>query len=118
MRYVVDSHLHGDHAMGNEAYPEAFGGNVEVISSVKTREWLEKLGVPRMQETLDALPKQIADLRSRREATHDEAERASLATHIEGLEAYLKEMTPPRVTLPTMTFDRRLVIHRGGRRST
>ena len=24
-------------------------------------------------------------------------------------------MTPPRVTLPTMTFDRRLVLHRGGR---
>ena len=24
-------------------------------------------------------------------------------------------MTPPRVTLPSMTFERRLVIHRGGR---
>ena len=101
--------------MGNEAYPEVFGAGVEVISSVKTREWLEKLGVPRMQETLDGLPKQIAELRARREASRDESERAALGAHIEGLEAYLREMTPARVTLPTMTFDHRLVIHRGGR---
>jgi cyclase len=71
--------------------------------------------VPRMQETLDGLPKQIADFRALLEKSQDESKRAALRVHIEGLEAYLKEMRPARVTLPTVTFDHRLVIHRGGR---
>ena len=49
------------------------------------------------------------------ELSKDESERAILKAHIEGLEEYRKEMAPPRLSLPSMTFERRLVLHRGGR---
>jgi glyoxylase-like metal-dependent hydrolase (beta-lactamase superfamily II) len=76
---------------------------------------MEKLGLSRLKDSIDDVPKQVAVLRSKLETSKDASERAILTAHIEGLEEYKKEMTPPRVTLPSMTFERRLVIHRGGR---
>ena len=69
-----------------------------------------------MQNTLDGLLKQIADLRSCQDSSRDESERAALSAHIEGIEAYVREIAArTRHASPTMTFDHRLVIHRGGR---
>lgn len=117
VRYVINSHFHWDHAQGNLAYPKAFGQSTEVISSTSTREWMAREGASRLRESLAALPKRIADLRTQLAAAKIDGERASLTEQIRQLEAYSKEMNPPekQITLPTITFSERLVIHRGGR---
>jgi glyoxylase-like metal-dependent hydrolase (beta-lactamase superfamily II) len=68
-----------------------------------------------LKESLNDVPRQVAQLRSKLETSKDESERSILRAHIEGLEEYRKEMTPPRVSLPSLTFERQLIIHRGGR---
>jgi glyoxylase-like metal-dependent hydrolase (beta-lactamase superfamily II) len=116
VRYVVNSHFHWDHAQGNLAYPEAYGAQTQIVSSTGTREWLEREGVKRLRESLDSLPKQIADLKKQVASAKKDADRKLLAAQVAELEAYLREMTPPekQIKLPTLTFERRLVMHQGG----
>jgi cyclase len=119
VRYVIDSHFHWDHAQGNLAYPDAFGANVEVISSTATRDWLRREGERRLRESLAGLPAQIAELRKQAESAKVRADgtHPRLLARIAEMESYLKEMSPPAkpITLPTMTFSDRLVLHRDGK---
>jgi len=117
VRYCINSHFHWDHAQGNIAYPDAFGPRTEIISSTATREWLAREGAPRLRQSLESLPKQIAERRAQLASAKTDAERERLTETIAQMEAYLKEMNPPekQIALPTITFDQRLIIHHGGR---
>lgn len=116
VRYVVNSHFHWDHAQGNLAYPTAFK-NVEIVSSTATREWLAREGAPRLQQSLAEIPQQIAALRAEAEKVKTQAndKHKQLLAQIAELESYRKEMNPPPITLPSVTFDQRLVLHRDGK---
>jgi glyoxylase-like metal-dependent hydrolase (beta-lactamase superfamily II) len=114
VRWVVDTHFHWDHYQGNEAYPAAWPAGVEIIASQATREAIESRGVPRVKYEVATLPRELDRLRAEipRAAPTD---RARLENELRAKEAYLAELRAMQVTLPSLTFERSLVLYRKSR---
>jgi glyoxylase-like metal-dependent hydrolase (beta-lactamase superfamily II) len=116
VRYVVNTHFHWDHAQGNLAYPDAYGGRTEVVASNATREWLAREGVARLGQSLASGARTIADLERQIAApATPAAEKQQLTERLADLKAFAAEMSPPedKIVLPRLTFDKRLVLHNG-----
>jgi cyclase len=115
VRYAVDSHFHWDHAQGNQAYPVAFPKEVAIVSSEATRENLAKFGIERVRQQLDEAPRTIAAARKRLAEEKDAAVRAKIEDEIRQQESYVAELKGLELTLPDLTFDKSLILHRQDR---
>src|SRR5437899_11280933 len=52
VRYVGNTHWHGDHVQGNQVYISVFGKNVEYLAQHNTREDMNKKAIPSDPEDL------------------------------------------------------------------
>lgn len=122
VRYVINTHWHGDHWFGNQAYREAFPG-VEFIAHENTLTDMVAQEVPDIQRTWsETIPEQVAGLedRYRRGVRRDSkpftaTDSAAVRTMLPALRwdiGALKEVTP---VLPTLTVTDSLVLRRGER---
>ena len=115
VRYAVNSHFHWDHAQGNRAYPVAFPKQVAIVSSEATRTNLIEMGMQRVKDQIEAGPRQIAELERRIAAEKDKAARATLEGELAQQQAYLAEIRSLELTLPDLTFDKSMILHRPDR---
>jgi cyclase len=115
VKFGVNTHFHWDHYQGNEAYPSSWPAGVEIISSEATRTSIEQRGIPRVKHEIVTMPAQIEQLKADLQKVSTPEQRASIQRDISEGAAYLAELKSMQITLPTMTFDRSLILHRKSR---
>lgn len=121
VRYLVTTHWHGDHNLGNHRYVEAFPG-VEIIGHRFTRQAM--LGAPmdyveQSKSTLGDNLKQVAELLEKNAMPSGEPIPAHTRKAWEDLVAHsgliVSEIQASQVTPPWLLFERELRLEHGGR---
>jgi glyoxylase-like metal-dependent hydrolase (beta-lactamase superfamily II) len=122
VRLVINTHWHGDHVFGNQAFHAAFPA-AEFIGHPTMREDFEKEEVPGLRAYIDSgLPAEQNDLRTRlaagtrRDGTpYTEEQRRRIVDYVAQNDWLLRELRSVRPTLPTLLVTDSLVLHRGER---
>ena len=121
VRYVVNTHWHDDHVLGNQVYREAFPG-VEFVAHARTREYLPTTGLSNRKQALAGVPGFLSFLKGQLEKNLSvggdpltEEERAGYLNDIKIGERFVAETPGAEVVLPSLTLEERLTLRRGER---
>jgi cyclase len=106
VKYLINSHYHGDHVFGNQAF-----SHTTIISTSLTRKWFEEKNkivdlqteIKETEDFLNKLGKQIV-------LTADRVLKASLTNQYKEKAAILKDLPTMKLLLPTVLFEEKMVI--------
>ncbi len=109
-RYVVNSHFHCDHTIGNVVFADA-----TIIATTPTAPLIAAENEKLLRMLRERGPAMDAEMRAAAAAATDSAVRRDLEEQSDDYLALMREAEVTRVRLPEVTFDSRLTFH-GSRR--
>jgi cyclase len=121
VRYVINTHPHDDHVLGNSVYREAFP-NVEFIGHAFLKDYLPGRGATNRKNQVanlpgfaDALKGTLAKGTNLAGQPVTDEERAGYQSDLRMIEAYLKDAPAFVDVLPTIAVTEKHVLKRGSR---
>ena len=121
VRYVINTHWHGDHVTGNRVYQDAFPG-VDFIAHTTSLTDLNGEGLVAQKGFIDNARRYadfLKDLMAKGRGLDGQAlsaeERESHESSVALVEHALAAVPQAKHVPPTLTLDDRLTLHRGGR---
>ena len=121
VRWVINTHWHGDHVQGNQVYREAFPG-VQFIAQVNTREDMAQHATAELKDQVANLPMQIDKYRQMLASGHapdgkslTEEQRSLLEMRVNTFSGQLPDLRQTHIVLPDITFDSSLSLYSGFR---
>ncbi len=121
VRYVVNTHWHDDHVVGNHVFRQAFPA-AEFIAHAETRRYLPDRGVKARQSMftdgakfLEFLKGLLAKGENFAGEPMNASERTAYAADIRLAEQFFAEVPNAPIVLPTLAVEDGLTLDRGGR---
>jgi cyclase len=122
VKFVVNTHWHDDHVVGNQVYREAFPG-VQFVAHAATRAYLPAEGAANrrkwheggLSQFVEMLRGLVKDNKSLGGGALDDEERASYLSDIRLGEGYMTVPANYEPLLPTVTLEDGLTLYQGSR---